>query len=541
MLKTSSVSDRLIPYLFPLIFLLTLAVFCPVLGHDFINYDDPAFIYANPYIQSGITWDAFRWAFTAGHEANWIPLSWLTHMLDVQLFGLNPAGHHAVNVLLHAGSSGLLFLFLKRASGSPWQSFAAALLFALHPLRVESVAWAAERKDVLSTFCWMVTLNAYARYAAQPSRGSYLLTLGCYFLGLLAKPMLVTLPLVLLVLDWWPLTRAGQLAVGQRQRQQMLRLIIEKIPFALLAAASSAITYLVQKQSGEVTQGYTLLSRLGKAGIAYLAYLGKMAWPVDLAPLYPFSKHHPSTLAIGGAALALVLLTLAAWRWRRQSPWLLAGWLWYLLTLLPVIGIIQVGHHAIADRYTYIPLTGVFVALVWSVPLLLPALPWRRSILGGGFAILLAVLIGLTGRQLRYWKNSETLFSHTIAVTQGNWVAHNNLGLEYYYTGRIDDAIAQYRLSLQGKPSYTVAYMNLGLAYRAQKDFSQSEEAFRWVLAFEPQNDTAWYNLALLYLEFGKREQALQMYAALQQVESPFAVELQRVLASDVPFPSAPR
>jgi len=509
-----------------------MAVFSPVLMHDFVNFDDPGFVYANPYVQAGLTLDGIRWAFVTAHEANWIPLTWISHMLDVQLFGLKPAGHHAVNVLFHAASSCLLFLFLNRATGSTCRSLAVVALFALHPLRVESVAWVAERKDVLSTFFWMLTLNAYLHYSLRPDATRYSVVMVCFAVGLLTKPMIVTLPIVLLLLDWWPFEQYSSETESRTFRTaSSLRLMVEKIPFFLLAGCSSAITYWAQHTSGESSQGYTFQSRLGKACIAYMEYLYKMIWPVDLSVLYPFSKYPPSTTKIFFSAFVLLLITGVVFWQRKRYPFFISGWLWYLVTLLPVIGLIQIGQHSIADRYTYIPLTGVFVMLVWGVSRFLEKWPFRNAVLGTVSLGLLTGMIALTLLQLRYWKNSYSLFTHTIEVTRDNWVAHNNLGLVMYADGRLDDAIYQYKLAIKAKPSYTIAYINLGVVYRKKREYIMSEEAFTWVLKLDPGNQLAHYNLGLLYLDIGKIDSAQQQYQKLVDFDSPYAENLLKAIS----------
>ncbi len=511
----------------------TMAVFSQVLWHDFINYDDPAFVYLNPYIQSGLSFDALRWAFTSGYEANWIPLTWISHILDVQFFGLNPAGHHAVNLLLHTASSCLLFVFLKRATGALWQSFAVACLFALHPLHVESVAWIAERKDVLSTFFMMLTLNAYVWYRQQPGVARYCATLACFALGLLSKSMLVTLPLVLLLLDWWPCSQflTASDAVIYR-RTNSIRLFVEKIPFLVLAAGTSAMTYWAHHASGEVTQGYTLFSRMGKSCIAYMLYLYKMIWPADLSVLYPFSKYPPSSEKVLLSLCALLLITGIAFWQRFRFPFLVTGWLWYLITMLPVIGLIQIGQHTIADRYTYIPLIGIFVMVAWGIPLLLERWRIQPLMVGVISAIMLVGMITVTIVQLRYWKNSFTLFSHAVAVTNDNWVAQNNLALVYMKDEKYDEAIIHLSESIKAKPSYALAYMNLGVAYRGKRDFQKSLDAFNWALVFQPGNATVHFNLALLYLDFDKIELAQKEYLIIKGLDASLAEKLLELVST---------
>lgn len=504
-------------YLLPAIALLTLMVFAQVLWHDFIDFDDPAFVTLNAAIQDGLTFEGVRWAFTSGYMANWMPLSWITHMLDVQLFGLNPAGHHGVNVLLHTASSCLLFLVLRRTTGAPWQSAAVAFLFALHPLRAESVAWVAERKDVLSAFFGMLTLYAYTCYAEKPGPVRYICTLVLFALGLMAKPMLVTLPVVLLLMDWWPLKRIPD------QQRGIVRLLNEKIPFFMLSACSSAITYLIHRSSGEVFQGYTFWAKVGRAVVSYGVYLQKMIWPADLAIIYPFSLYAPSMLQLALTTGVLLLITVGVIWLRRSCPYLLSGWLWFLVTLLPVIGLVQIGQHSVADRYTYLPLIGPFIMLAWGIPLLLRRWRVSDSVTGVMAMAALVVMIVVTSLQLRHWKNTYTVFSHAIAVTKGNWVAHNNLGLYIMNEGKVAEAISHFRKSIAAKPSYVIAHVNLGVALYRTGDVIGALNALTTALMLEPHNESALLGLGLLYVDQGDAERAMAEYRKLEAAGSPLA------------------
>jgi hypothetical protein len=517
-------------YLLPVLALITLAVFSPVLWNGFISFDDDIFVYANSNIASGINFEVVRWAFTTGYEANWVPLSILSHAFDVQLFGLNPAGHHAVNLLLHIANSCLLFLFLKRATGLPWQSAAVAFLFALHPLHVESVAWVAERRDVLSTFFMMLTLYWYTCYTENKSARLYCLSLLFFVLGLLSKPMLVSLPILLLLLDWWPLNRT---ACSERSGQWkiLLQLFTEKIPFYLLSLCSSIITYRVQQAVGELPQGYTLVSRLGKSCIAYTTYLYKTIWPVDLAVLYPFSKYPPSNLKIMASVIILVIITAAVLLFYKRYPFLITGWLWFFVTLLPVIGLIQIGQHTVADRYTYVPLTGLFIIVVWGLSRLLEQWRYRNIFLSGAAVCAIAAMSWLTVIQLHHWRNSETLFTHTLNVTEGNWVIHNNLGLVYLDQGRLDDAFRHFNLSIVAKPSYSFAYLNLGAAYLTTKEYEKAVDAFKWSLQFDSKSPKARGGLVVAYLGLGKRELAAAEYKILEESSgAPNAMSLSDIM-----------
>ena len=371
----------------------TLSLYAPVRHFDFINFDDPAYVLNNPQVQAGITSSSIRWAFTQGHSSNWHPLTWISHMLDWQLFGRHAGGHHATNVLLHTGNTLLLFGLLIRLTGKAGRSAVVAGLFALHPLHVESVAWIAERKDVLSTFFGLWTLWAYARYADRPSAARYLAALGLFALGLMSKPMLVTWPFVLLLLDYWPLKR-----VDSVPWRTLLR---EKVPFLVLALASAVVTFLVQREGGAVAAISRISAgmRLQTALVAYVAYIGKLVWPTRLAVLYPLAHSLPIA-QVAGAVAVLAIITYAAWRGARRFPYLATGWLWYLGTLVPVIGLVQVGTQRMADRYTYIPYIGLFVFGVWGVADWAEQRKIPRGAMAGAAVTILSLLTALTARHL---------------------------------------------------------------------------------------------------------------------------------------------
>jgi tetratricopeptide (TPR) repeat protein len=516
--KTAKIQDAC---LILAVALLTLAVYGQVLWHDFVNYDDPPFVLANPYIRSGVTLDAIRWAFTSSYESNWAPLTWISHMLDVQLFGMNPAGHHLVNVLFHVANAVLLFLFLKRATGATWQSTAVAALFALHPLHVESVAWVAERKDMLSAFFWMLSLLAYVRYAQSPGVSRYLTALGVFSLGLMAKPMLVTLPLTLLLLDYWPLGRLSPTTTGH---PGLPRLIGEKVPFLVLSICASAITYL--SQQSDIYQDYTFQARAARSLIAYVAYLSKTFWPSRLAVIYPWSMYPPSGEKIALSAIVLALITGAVFLARGRHGYLLTGWMWYLTTLLPVIGLVHIGLHSMADRYTYIPLIGVFMMIAWGIPRLLNGWRLRGTVLGILSAVVLVSLITLTSLQLRHWQNSITLFSHAVDVTENNWIAHNNLGQALNDEGRTDEAINHFTEAIKAKPSCLTAYLNLGFAFNRLGDFTAALDAFGRALQLDAKALDAHVGLGFVHLNMGRPDLALAEYRVLQGADPALASKL---------------
>ncbi|MBI5847157.1 MAG: tetratricopeptide repeat protein [Nitrospirae bacterium] len=528
MLKIQIIFRKLERYLAFAIALITLAVFSPVLWHDFVNLDDPIIVTGNPYIQAGVTLEAIRLAFASAYESNWIPLTWMSHMLDVQMFGMNPAGHHFVSLLLHTASSVLLFLFLKRATKAPLKSAAVAFLFALHPLHVESVAWASERKDVLSTFFLMLTIYFYVLDSEKRSMVRYLAVVSSFIMGLLSKPMVVTLPVVMLLLDWWPLGRLSSDTEGSPPllKSRFARLCVEKIPLLVLSIGSAIITYSVQKAAGEIVTDYSLIERAARACISYVEYSYRMIWPRGLSVFYPFVEAAPSFVQVCSSVVLLGAITFWVLRLRKSSPYLITGWLWYMVTLLPAIGLVQIGQHSIADRYTYIPLTGLFVIIAWGFPQLVERWQTRQKIIATVSAVGFVVMVTLTSLQLRYWKNSYTLLTHAIEVTENNYLALNNLGLTNLYDKKADDAIRLFKESLKARPSYVIALLNLAAAYSEKNEMGQAIDACIQALRFEPQNERTHLSLGIIYLKAGQRERAMGEYRYLEAAGSSSALYL---------------
>jgi tetratricopeptide (TPR) repeat protein len=439
---------------------LTLAAWLPALQNGFINLDDPYYVTTNPQVRPGITRGGLAWAMTAKVASNWHPLTMLSHILDCQLFGLDPAGHHATSLLLHLANALLLFEVLRRMTGAAGRSAAVAALFAVHPTHVESVAWVAERKDVLSALFWLLAMGAWARYARAPAIGRYLLVALLMILGLMAKPMVVTLPFALLLLDIWPLDR---LRLGWR------RLLIEKLPLLALSAASSLITLRYQETSLAPLDVVPWSLRAANALVSYVAYLGKIFLPRHLAVFYPIPLAIPAWKVAGAALLLAALTALAVWR-ARWEPWLLTGWLWFLGTLVPVIGLVQVGRQAMADRYTYIPSIGLFLAVVWSV-----AWFWRshRAALATVSAIVILALAAVTRVQIGYWSDSATLFRHALAVTgDDNYLAHIGLGKALMAEKDWNGAAEQFRAALALYPHLSEARAGLESVRRAKEEGS---------------------------------------------------------------------
>ncbi len=458
------------------------------------------------------------WAFQTGYAANWHPLTWLSLMLDAQLFGTGAAGPHLTNVLLHAANTVLLFLLLSRLTGAHWRSALVAALFALHPLHVESVAWVSERKDVLSGLFFMLTLLMYARYAqSNLASGKSAFTcrdywLGVLFfaLGLMSKPMLVTLPFVLLLLDWWPLNRFEPLT-PDAQRQTILRLVLEKLPFLLLAFASAVITLAVQKGAVQSLVHISLGIRAVNATVSYVRYLHKMFWPVNLAIPYPHPGYWPFWL-LCLCAVALLATSLAVIRFRRQCPFLVTGWFWYLMMLVPAIGLVQVGMQSMADRYTYLPLIGIFIMLSWGAEKIVKL--WRLP-MGMIWGLALLVLAAATTRtigQLRYWQNSGTLFAHAIAVTKNNDVAYYNLGEYCASQGRLDEAMDDYLKAIQIRPGYDDALNNLGVALAMNGKFDEAIARIQESIRSDPDKADAHYNLGNIFVMQHKLEEAAGAY-----------------------------
>ena len=501
-----------------------LAVYWRLLSHDFINFDTALHVTENPHVQAGLTKNSIVWAFTSFHANFWIPLTWLSHMLDCQLFGLNPGMHHLTNLLFHFANSVLLFLLLGRMTGALWRSAFVAALFALHPLHVESVAWVAERKDVLSTLFWLMTMWAYVLYAEKPRLSYYTLAMLFFGLGLMAKPMLVTLPFVLFLLDFWPLARlrGGQLNQENHpniSQSSLGRLVLEKVPFLALAVVSSVVTLLAKQRGGalELVDMIPLKIRISNALISYLAYIGKMIWPHNLAVLYPY----PSTISgwkVIGATVFLTCLTVLLIRAAQRFPYLVVGWLWYLGTLVPVIGLVQVGSQAMADRFSYVPLIGLFIMIAWGVPELFRGWRYRRLVYALSTSILLLILMISTWLQVRYWKNSIVLFTHTIKVTSNNWLAHNNLGVALYRQGRPQEAIGHYSEALRIQPDHAGAHYNLGIVLAVLARLDEAIVHYFEALRIRPGHANTHNNLGLALFRKGKFEEAIGQYSSALQI-----------------------
>lgn len=449
---------------------ITLSVYWQVGDYEFINYDDNDYVYNNLHVAEGITGTNIIWAFISVDAANWHPITWLSHMADVQFYGMNPRGHHLTNVAIHTISTVLLFILLFKLTSSLWQSAFVAALFALHPLHVQSVAWVAERKDVLSAFFWFLTLLLYASYVAKRKPTLYFFSLFSFMLGLMAKPMLITLPVVMLLMDYWPLNRGylNEQNLGRFQLQNrvapLTALLKEKIPFFVCSLLSAAVTIYAHR-AGKAIVNFDLVPlglRIENAVIAYVTYLTNSLWPHDLAILYPYPSSFPLWQVICSFLILFLVSVSAIWAGRRH-PYLAVGWFWFLLTLVPVIGLVQVGAQPMADRYTYIPLIGLFIMAAWGVPALTKNLRYRQTILALLASAVIIASVVVTWQQLGYWRDSISIFRHALQVTSNNSLAHNNVGAVLYKKGDLDAAIKEYREAIVISPDFFESHFNLGL------------------------------------------------------------------------------
>ena len=532
----------------PVLLLISIALFAffPVSHYGFVNYDDPQYVTNNPNVTAGLTWPGVKWAFTTGYQSNWHPLAWLSHMLDVQFFGANAGAHHLTNVVLHIANTLLLFWFLFKTTKATAQSTLIAALFAVHPLHVESVAWVAERKDVLSTFFGLLMLCTYAFYVRRPRLSTYSAVIALFALGLMTKPMLVTLPFVLLLVDFWPLRR-----FTLWQASNLSRVVYEKIPLLVLAVISSSITFLVQRTGGSVVEGIPLTTRFANAFAAYFAYLQRMFWPTRLAVLYPASVTVIDWWWVAAFALfAITILSIfAAERW----PYVPVGWLWYLGTLVPVIGLIQVGRQATADRYTYVPLIGIFLIIVYGLTDALAWLRGRKYIFAIAGGIVIAACLWQTRLQVAYWASSRALWTHTLEVISEDELAHFNLAVALQDEGRSDEAIshletalrldpkfvdahraigklysekghateaaAHYEETLRLKPDQALVHNDLGVVLETLQKPQEAQQHFVEALRLKPDYADAHYNLGLLLVAFGRRGEGIKEFRSSLQFD----------------------
>ena len=488
----------------------TLAVYAQVVHHDFVNWDDPVYVTRNPVVSRGLSLEGVAWASTHRHGATWHPITSLSHMLDCQLWGLWPGGHHLTSVLLHVAATLLLLGMLSALTGEPAPSAFVAGVFALHPLRAESVAWVSERKDVLAALLWMGTMWLYARWASRPSGRRYGALVVTFVLALMAKPMVVTLPFVLLLVDVWPLARRAPL----RQR------IVEKLPLVALAGASSLVTFVAQARAGGVASiaKVGIADRLANATVAYAWYVEKTLWPSDLAVFYPLRLPIP-VWKVAFSGLFVACVTAIAWRTRRTRPWVFVGWLWYLVALVPVLGLVRVGEQAVADRYTYLPGVGLSLAVAWSGVELVRRRPSMKPVVVTAAAAVLVALAAASWVQVGYWRNNVTLYEHALAVTEDNYVAHTNLGTALLAENRVPEALRQYQEALRIDPKAAHAHADLGVALAAGGDTSAALEAFQRALALDERDAGTHVRVADLLAGQGRLADAVAHYRAAAALE----------------------
>jgi len=573
---------RIVAFLPVFLAIITLATFAPVFQNDFIKFDDGFYIVHNQHVVSGLTWDNLGWALGTGYQGNWHPVTWISHMADVELFGLQPAWHHLMSLIFHTANALLLMTLLQRLTKAPWRSFFVAALFAVHPLHVESVAWAAERKDVLSTFFFLLTLLAYAGYASAKDRGVqsadrrlqttddrvsgqsgekgrqdqceslnrvsllqririimehpqliYVLALMLFALALMSKPMAVTAPFVMLLLDFWPLARLGTVKTraslprategsksGLCFSSALKWLIREKIPFFSLAAIASLVTLLVQERGRAMYLGLPVSQRTANALVSYWRYLGQTVWPKDLAIFYPhpanrysLSQHWPPWLVLA-AALGLGLVSWSVLLRRRQMPWLTLGWFWYAGTLVPAIGIVQVGGQAMADRYTYIPLIGIFLCLVWAAAELTRDRPHGRAAVAVAGAAAVGICAALTWTQATYWRNDFTVFEHALAITSNNALAHYHVGIAFRDRGQTEKAMGHFRAAVAADPSFAPAYSEIGAILEIEGKDKEAFELYEQAIKATPWAQQIHNHMGSRLWAAGRQEEALSQYAA---------------------------
>ncbi len=500
-------------WLIAIVVIATVAVYWPVHQFEFINLDDPDYVVNNVRIHPGLTGDGIAWAFTQSHSANWHPLTWLSHMADIELYGLNPGGHHITNLTFHILNTLLLFYVLYRMTKKSWLSALTTGLFALHPLHVESVAWISERKDVLSTFFWLLTMAAYIGYVRRKSKSWYIGSVLLMALGLMAKPMLVTLPFVLLLIDYWPLDRLDKTTWRKR--------LIEKIPFFALSVASSIITVIVQKSSGAVTgTSYLPLGyRLANAVLSYSRYIYKTIWPAKLAIFYPHPVGDIPILPVILSAAVLIAITAFVVLRIRKDKYLLTGWLWYLGTLVPVIGIVQVGSQALADRYTYVPLIGVFVIVAWAGRQLTEKIKIKPLYAGLASMVILAVCSTVTYSQVKTFQNSQTLFNHALTVTENNYEAHFQLGMALEEQGQFEQALDHYQKAIKIKPDHLKSLNGMGVLLVKMEQLDEAIEYLEKAKDVAPNFAQPYVNLAVIYLQKGQYQKAIDHYVEAQKYE----------------------
>ncbi len=497
-----------------LIIIITLCIYAQVRHFDFVGFDDNEYVYENIHVKTGLSSKNIGWALTAFYSNNWHPLTWISHMLDCQLFGLHPGAHHLINLFFHIINSLLLFFIFSKMTGDLWKSGFIAMVFAVHPLHVESVVWIAERKDVLSAFFWLLTMGCYYHYAKRPGPLTYAMVLLFFILGLLSKPMIITLPFVLLLLDYWPLQRfQNHIETDGNIGKKWVYLVLEKIPFFLLVPVSGLLTFYAQHHGGVVKslEAFPLNVRIANAIVSYAAYIGKMIYPVKMAFLYP---HHgmPSLWNILVALVLLAAMSIASMKYYKKYPYLIVGWLWYLGTLVPVIGIVQVGMQSMADRYTYIPSIGLTIMMAWGVPDIMTQWRHKKIWLGATTATAMAIFAVISWKQAGYWKNTRSMLEHTIQVTSNNYIALDNMAVEFLRKGQIDQAVDYHLRSQKIYPHNPYSHFSLGVAYFMQGKNQEAIQQYQEAIKLAPEYYQAYTNLGAAHFTIGNMQEAIANY-----------------------------
>lgn len=519
MINISSQNKNLIIYI--CLVVVILAAFWQVNQADFINLDDPVYVTENFHIQSGITLDGIRWAFSTTYAEFWHPLTWLSLMLDYQLYGLNAGGYHLTNLILHILSTLLLFWLFNRMTGAIWKSAFVAAFFALHPLHVESVAWIAERKDVLSTFFFMLTLCLYVYYTEKPDIKRYLPVVFCFACGLMSKSMVVTLPVILILLDFWPLSRYRP-GIESKKGSIIIWQLKEKISLFFLSAAFSVITLYAHYKPSAKYLPLSLESRIANALVSFITYLEKTFLPLDLAVFYPVSVNLPAW-QVWGAALLIIAISAIVIAVAKRLPYIFVGWLWYAITIAPVIGIIQIGDFTEADRFTYLPSIGIAVILAWGIPLLFPNENIRKNILFPAVIAVLTIMAVLTWKQCGYWRDSIKLYNHALAVTKNNDLAHTNLASALLSKGKIGEAINHYNTAISLKPDSANFYSNRGNAYAKVGQYQRALEDYNEAIRLHPDFALAYINRGTVYVDTGRYQMALESYETAIRLNPEYA------------------
>ncbi len=522
--------DKQTNWLIILLIIFSVAIaYINIYDSQFIKFDDPGYVWKNAHVRSGLTAETIKWAFQTNSQGNWHPLTWLSLAADYSLFGLSPKGFHASSLFIHILSSVVLFLVFKRMTNSMWQSAFVAIVFGVHPLHVESVAWISERKDVLAGLFWVLTMWAYVRYHDSANTKYYYLSIGLFALGLLAKPMLVTLPFVLLLMDYWPLNRIrfGEETPMRGKKKttvSFIHLIKEKFPFFLLTIISSIITFIVQGQENNIVMDAVIpfKERLANAAVSYVQYLKMTFFPKGLAIFYPHQMKELNIVMIVVSVVILVTVSVVAWKKKEKHPFLFVGWCWFLGTLVPVIGVVQVGMQAMADRYMYIPLIGISIMIAWGAKELLKDSVHNRMIFKIAFVAVTIAMMGCTYMQVGKWKDNKTLFEHTLAVTSDNYLAHHNIGTELLDEEKLDEAIQHFREVIRIMPTYSATYNNLGVALAKSGKLNEAETIWIKAIEIEPSRADVYSNLGHLYQTQGNASKAMQNFETALRLDPNF-------------------